>query len=44
MTIQTLAYARSEGSEEYRTKLANYYKKHNINVTANNIVSYNWWL
>ena len=25
--IQTLAYARSEGSEEYRTKLANYYKK-----------------
>jgi aspartate aminotransferase len=36
--IQTLAYARSEGSEEYRTKLANYYKNNNINVTANNIV------
>jgi aspartate aminotransferase len=37
-TLTTLAYARSEGSEEYRTKLANYYKTHNINVTANNIV------
>ncbi|MDD7912999.1 pyridoxal phosphate-dependent aminotransferase [Polaribacter ponticola] len=36
--IQTLAYARSEGSEEYRIKLANYYKNHNINVSANNIV------
>ena len=37
--IQTLAYARSEGSEEYRTKLADYYKKHQINVTANNIIA-----
>ncbi|MDP5107176.1 MAG: pyridoxal phosphate-dependent aminotransferase [Polaribacter sp.] len=37
-TITTLAYARSEGSEEYRTKLANYYVNHHINVTANNIV------
>jgi len=36
--IQTLAYARSEGSEEYRTKLANYYVHNNINVSANNIV------
>ena len=36
--IQTLAYARSEGSEEYRIKLANYYKNHNVNVSANNIV------
>ena len=36
--IQTLAYARSEGSEEYRNKLVSYYKKHNVNVTANNIV------
>ena len=37
-TIETLSYARSEGSEEYRIKLANYYKKHNINVTENNLI------
>jgi aspartate aminotransferase len=37
-TITTLAYARSEGSEEYRNKLVSYYKKHNVNVTADNIV------
>ncbi|KGL61292.1 MULTISPECIES: pyridoxal phosphate-dependent aminotransferase [unclassified Polaribacter] len=36
--LQTLAYARSEGSEEYRTKLANYYINNNINVAADNIV------
>ncbi|WP_299064181.1 pyridoxal phosphate-dependent aminotransferase [uncultured Polaribacter sp.] len=36
--IETLSYARSEGSEEYRNKLANYYKKHNIHVTLDNIV------
>ena len=36
--INVLAYARSEGSEEYRLKLANYYKKNEINVTANEIV------
>jgi aspartate aminotransferase len=36
--LQTLAYARSEGSEEYRTKLANYYINNNINVSANDIV------
>lgn len=36
--LQTLAYARSEGSEEYRTKLADYYKNQNIHVTANNII------
>lgn len=36
--IETLSYARSEGSEVYRTKLANYYSNHNINVTENNIV------
>ena len=38
-TIEVLSYARSEGSEEYRTKLANYYAKNNINVTANNIIA-----
>lgn len=36
--ISVLAYARSEGSEEYRNKLANYYAKNEINVTANEIV------
>ncbi|SDU14119.1 aspartate aminotransferase [Polaribacter sp. Hel1_33_78] len=36
--LQTLAYARSEGSEEYRNKLANYYINNNINVAADNIV------
>jgi len=36
--IKTLAYARSEGSEEYRNKLVNYYEKHNIKVSADNIV------
>jgi len=37
-TIETLSYARSEGSEEYRTKIANYYAKHNINVISDNII------
>ena len=37
--IQTLAYARSEGSEEYRSKLASYYKNHKINVTSSNIIA-----
>ena len=36
--IQTLAYARSEGSEEYRIKLSKYYAKHHINVTEDNII------
>jgi len=37
-SIKVLAYSRSEGSEEYRTKIANYYKKQNIDVTANEII------
>ncbi|MCK5637729.1 MAG: pyridoxal phosphate-dependent aminotransferase [Flavobacteriaceae bacterium] len=36
--IEVLAYARSEGSETYREKLADYYKKNNINVGANDII------
>ena len=36
--IKTLAYARSEGTETYRKKLVNYYKKHHINLSPNNIV------
>ncbi|WP_299158711.1 pyridoxal phosphate-dependent aminotransferase [uncultured Tenacibaculum sp.] len=38
-TIEVLSYARSEGSEEYRTKLANYYAKNDIHVNANNIIA-----
>ena len=37
-SIETLSYARSEGSEEYRKKLANYYKNNQINVDESNIV------
>ncbi len=38
-TLQVLAYARSEGSEEYRIKLANYYKKNHINVSSDDIIA-----
>ncbi|WP_064966427.1 pyridoxal phosphate-dependent aminotransferase [Tenacibaculum ovolyticum] len=37
--IKVLSYARSEGSEKYRTKLANYYAKNDIKVNANNIIA-----
>ncbi|OSY89115.1 aspartate aminotransferase [Tenacibaculum holothuriorum] len=37
--IKVLSYARSEGSEEYRNKLANYYAKNDIHVAANNIIA-----
>lgn len=37
-TVKVLAYSRSEGSEEYRQKIANYYKKNNINVNASEII------
>jgi len=37
-SVEVLSYARSEGSEVYRTKLADYYQKNNIHVTANDIV------
>jgi aspartate aminotransferase len=37
-TLNVLAYSRSEGSEAYRNKLANYYKKHHIAVEADNIL------
>ena len=36
-TLKVLSYARSEGSEEYREKLATYYKKNNININAKDI-------
>jgi aspartate aminotransferase len=37
-TLEVVAYARSEGSEEYRTKLAAYYAKNDININANDII------
>ncbi|WP_457611081.1 pyridoxal phosphate-dependent aminotransferase [Lutibacter sp.] len=37
-TIKVLAYSRSEGSEEYREKIAKYYAKNNIDVTADEII------
>lgn len=36
--IEVLSYARSEGSETYRQKLANYYGNNDINIEANDIV------
>lgn len=36
--IDILAYSRSEGSETYRIKIAEYYKRNNINVTHNDII------
>lgn len=37
--IEVLSYARSEGSETYREKLTNYYKKNNIVITPQNIIA-----
>lgn len=37
-TLNVLAYSRSEGSEAYRKKLAQYYKKHLIDLEAENIL------
>lgn len=37
-TIEVLAYSLSEGSEEYRVKLAAYYATHEIDVTAEDII------
>ena len=37
-SLEILAYTRSEGSLEYRTKSAGYYKKNNIPVEANDII------
>lgn len=37
--IEVLSYARSEGSEEYREKLADYYQKNDIQVTATDIIA-----
>jgi len=37
-TLNVIAYSRSEGSELYRTKLAAYYKKHDIIVNHDDIL------
>jgi len=37
-TLEVVAYSRSEGSEEYRNKIAKYYAKNDISVDANNII------
>jgi len=36
--IEVLAYSRSEGSEEYRTKIAAYYATNDIHVSATDII------
>jgi len=36
--LTVLEYSRTEGSESYREKVAGYYAKHNIHVTANDIM------
>jgi aspartate aminotransferase len=37
-SLTTLAYSRSEGSESYREKISNYYKKNKIPVEANELI------
>lgn len=37
-TLEVLEYSRTEGSEVYREKLANYYAKNDIHVTASEII------
>ncbi|WP_242085410.1 pyridoxal phosphate-dependent aminotransferase [Aestuariivivens sediminis] len=37
-SLEILAYTRSEGSEAYRVKIANYYKKNNIDVNHEDII------
>jgi len=36
--LKIIAYSRSEGSEEYRTKIANYYAKHDVFVKHDDII------
>ncbi len=37
-SLDILAYTRSEGSEDYRKKIADYYKKNHIDVSHNDII------
>ena len=36
--IDVLAYSRTEGSEEYRSKIAAYYLKHNLEIKSKDII------
>ncbi|MEM7187585.1 MAG: pyridoxal phosphate-dependent aminotransferase [Bacteroidota bacterium] len=36
--LEVLAYARSEGSEEYREKIAHYYHRNDIHVSSDDII------
>lgn len=36
--IEVLAYSRTEGSDTYRDKLAQYYKLHHVNITKEDII------
>ncbi|MBQ0788551.1 MAG: pyridoxal phosphate-dependent aminotransferase [Oceanihabitans sp.] len=38
ISLEVLAYSRSEGSEEYRTKIAHYYAKNDIHVKHDDII------
>lgn len=38
-TLRTLEYAKSEGSLQYRNKIAAYYSKHNVHIDAKDIVA-----
>lgn len=37
-TLDVIAYSRSEGSEEYRSKISDYYEKNDISVKAEDII------
>jgi len=37
-TIDILAYGKTEGSEDYRIKMAQYYAKHNIEISPEDII------
>jgi aspartate aminotransferase len=37
-SLETIAYTRSEGSEDYRKKIAGYYKKNHIEVAHSDII------
>ena len=36
--IEVLSYSHSAGFESYRTRLAEYYRKHDINISANELI------
>ncbi|MCA0133004.1 pyridoxal phosphate-dependent aminotransferase [Winogradskyella alexanderae] len=37
-SLDILAYSRSEGSEDYRKKIANYYKRNNIEISHEDLI------